>query len=83
MKTIQKRKPGKSKLEVSAIGLGCMGMSFGYRPPADKQEMIALIRRRGNNTPIACTSNNERPPFQLGHFQERAAHIKGIHSHIS
>ncbi len=42
---MQKRKLGKSNLEVSAIGLGCMGMSFGYGPPADKQEMIALIRR--------------------------------------
>jgi aryl-alcohol dehydrogenase-like predicted oxidoreductase len=41
---MQKRKLGKSNLEVSAIGLGCMGMSFGYGPPADKQEMIALIR---------------------------------------
>jgi aryl-alcohol dehydrogenase-like predicted oxidoreductase len=41
---MQKRKLGKSDLEVSAIGLGCMGMSFGYGPPADKQEMIALIR---------------------------------------
>src|SRR5213596_1359658 len=41
---MQKRKLGKSNLEVSAIGLGCMGMSFGYGPPKDKQEMIALIR---------------------------------------
>jgi aryl-alcohol dehydrogenase-like predicted oxidoreductase len=41
---MQKRKLGKSNLEVSAIGLGCMGMSYGYGPPADKQEMIALIR---------------------------------------
>jgi aryl-alcohol dehydrogenase-like predicted oxidoreductase len=41
---IQKRKLGKSNLEVSAIGLGCMGMSFGYGPAADKNEMIALIR---------------------------------------
>ena len=41
---MQKRKLGNSDLEVSAIGLGCMGMSFGYGPPADKQEMIALIR---------------------------------------
>ncbi len=41
---MQKRKLGKSKLEVSAIGLGCMGMSFGLGPPADKKEMIALIR---------------------------------------
>jgi aryl-alcohol dehydrogenase-like predicted oxidoreductase len=41
---MQKRKLGKSNLEVSAIGLGCMGMSFGYGPPADKQQMISLIR---------------------------------------
>ena len=41
---MQKRKLGKSNLEVSALGLGCMGMSFGYGPPADKQEMISLIR---------------------------------------
>jgi aryl-alcohol dehydrogenase-like predicted oxidoreductase len=41
---MQKRKLGKSNLEVSAIGLGCMGMSFGYGPPKEKQEMIALIR---------------------------------------
>ena len=42
---MQKRKLGKSNLEVSAIGLGCMGMSFGYGPAADKQEMISLIRK--------------------------------------
>jgi aryl-alcohol dehydrogenase-like predicted oxidoreductase len=42
---MQKRKLGKSNLEVSAIGLGCMGMSFGYGPPADKTEMISLIRK--------------------------------------
>jgi aryl-alcohol dehydrogenase-like predicted oxidoreductase len=41
---MQKRKLGKSGLEVSAIGLGCMGMSFSYGPPKDKQEMISLIR---------------------------------------
>src|SRR6266702_2722260 len=41
---MQKRKLGNSGLEVSAIGLGCMGMSFGYGPAADKQEMISLIR---------------------------------------
>src|SRR5215472_4374884 len=43
-KQMQKRKLGKSNLEVSAIGLGCMGMSFSYGPPKDKQEMISLIR---------------------------------------
>src|SRR5881296_1077249 len=42
--TMQKRKLGNSNLEVSALGLGCMGMSFGYGPAADKQEMISLIR---------------------------------------
>jgi aryl-alcohol dehydrogenase-like predicted oxidoreductase len=41
---MQKRKLGKSNLEVSAIGLGCMGMSFGYGPPKDKRDMISVIR---------------------------------------
>ena len=41
---MQKRRLGKGNLEVSAIGLGCMGMSFGFGPPADKKEMISLIR---------------------------------------
>src|SRR3984957_16991674 len=41
---MEKRKLGKGKLEVSALGLGCMGMSFSYGPPKDKQEMITLIR---------------------------------------
>jgi aryl-alcohol dehydrogenase-like predicted oxidoreductase len=41
---MQKRKLGNSNLEVSALGLGCMGMSFAYGPIPDKQEMIALIR---------------------------------------
>src|SRR5438445_4592993 len=41
---MQKRKLGNSNLEVSALGLGCMGMSFSYSPAADKKEMIALLR---------------------------------------
>src|SRR5438067_277892 len=41
---MKKRKLGKTNLEVSAIGLGCMGMTFAYGPPGDKQEMISLIR---------------------------------------
>src|SRR6202051_2235778 len=41
---MQKRKLGKSNLEVSTVGLGCMGMSFSYGPPKDKQEMTALLR---------------------------------------
>src|SRR5512142_2443040 len=41
---MQKRRLGKSNLEVSTLGLGCMGMSFGYGPASDKQEMISVIR---------------------------------------
>jgi aryl-alcohol dehydrogenase-like predicted oxidoreductase len=41
---MQRRKLGRSSLEVSAVGLGCMGMSFAYGPAADKQEMISLLR---------------------------------------
>ena len=41
---MQKRRLGKSNLEVSALGLGCMGMSFSYGPPKDKQEMTVLLR---------------------------------------
>ena len=42
---MKKRKLGNSGLEVSALGLGCMGMSYGYGPAGDKQEMIALLRK--------------------------------------
>src|SRR5947209_8654681 len=42
---MQKRKLGKSNLAVSGLGLGCMGMSFGYGPAADKKEMISLIHK--------------------------------------
>jgi aryl-alcohol dehydrogenase-like predicted oxidoreductase len=41
---VQKRKLGNSNLEISALGLGCMGMSFSYGPPKDKQEMVSLLR---------------------------------------
>jgi aryl-alcohol dehydrogenase-like predicted oxidoreductase len=43
-RTMQTRQLGKSKMEVSALGLGCMSMSSGYGPPGDTREMIALIR---------------------------------------
>ena len=41
---MQKRTLGNRRLEVSAIGLGCMGMSFGFGPASDRQEMISVIR---------------------------------------
>src|ERR1700753_2847571 len=41
---MQKRKLGKSNLEVSALGLGCMGLTFGYGPATERQQAIALIR---------------------------------------
>jgi len=41
---MEKRKPGNSGLEVSAIGLGCMGLSYGYGPATEKQEAVKLIR---------------------------------------
>lgn len=41
---MQKRRLGKSNLDVSALGLGCMGMNFSYGPPKDKQEMTSLLR---------------------------------------
>ena len=41
---MQKRKLGNGNLEVSTLGLGCMGMSYGYGPAGDKQEMISLLR---------------------------------------
>jgi aryl-alcohol dehydrogenase-like predicted oxidoreductase len=49
---MQKRRLGNSNLEVSALGLGCMGMSYGYGPAADKQEMIT------DSTTASCTTRH-------------------------
>ena len=63
---MEKRKLGRSNLEVSALGLGCMGMSYGYGPPADKQQMIRLIHaavERGVTERLAhdATRTTRRP----------------------
>jgi aryl-alcohol dehydrogenase-like predicted oxidoreductase len=63
---MQKRKLGKSNLEVSAIGLGCMGMSFGYGPAGDEQEMISVIRAA-----VEHGVTRVQPEFSL------SAHISG------
>ena len=68
---MRKRKLGNSNLDVSAIGLGCMGMSFGYGPAIDKQEAISLLRsavergvRRGS-LDFLCSPRFSA--FQLNH----------------
>ena len=60
---MQKRKLGNSGLEVSAIGLGCMGLSFGYGPAVERQQGIALIR--------AAVEQGDRKSTRLNssHFQ--------------
>lgn len=60
---MQKRTLGRSNLEVSAIGLGCMTMSFGYGPAGDKQEMISLIRSAVEQ------GINEKTKFDSGGFR--------------
>jgi hypothetical protein len=57
---MQKRKLGNSKLEVSAVGLGCMGMSFSYGPPKDKQEMTSLLRAAVETPPQQALLEQER-----------------------
>ena len=60
---MEKRKLGKSNLEVSALGLGCMGMSANYGPPTDRQEMIALIRAAADRGVIFFDTAESYGPF--------------------
>src|SRR5690349_3401650 len=60
---MQKRKLGNSNLEVSAIGLGCMGMSQSYEPAPDKQELIALIRAAVERGVTFCDTAMAYGPF--------------------
>lgn len=54
---MQERTLGNSGLEVSAMGLNCMGMSFGYGPASDKKEMIAVIRRAHAVQPVTAVQS--------------------------
>ena len=63
---MQKRRLGKSNLEVSAIGLGCMGMSYGYGPAADKKEMISVIRAAVEQGKKIAVFADETRPFLQG-----------------
>ena len=58
---MQSRQLGKSGLEVSAIGLGCMGMSFGYGPPKERGEMIALLRAAVEELRLHLVEPRSRP----------------------
>src|SRR6266576_21820 len=60
---MQKRKLGNSGLEVSALGLGCMGMSFGYGPAGDKKEMISVIRSAVERGITFCDTAEVYGPF--------------------
>src|SRR4051795_6923364 len=60
---MQKRKLGKSNLEVSALGLGCMGMSFSYGPPKDKQEMTDLLHAAVDRGVTFCDTAEVYGPF--------------------
>jgi len=68
---MQKRRLGKSNLEVSAVGLGCMGMSFSYGPPKDKQEMTSLLRAAVN-----AASHSSIPLKFTAHTQTRNSSAK-------
>jgi aryl-alcohol dehydrogenase-like predicted oxidoreductase len=66
---MQRRTLGKSGLEVSALGLGCMGMSFSYGPPKDKQEMTSLLRE--------IDSAASRIPVQGARYPENLEQMTG------
>jgi aryl-alcohol dehydrogenase-like predicted oxidoreductase len=82
---MQTRTLGNSNLEVSAIGLGCMGMSFGYGPAADKQEMISLIRSAVERGVTFFDTAEAYGPFaneaELGRDHDLLAHRRKSFAH--
>jgi len=82
---MQKRRLGKGNLEVSALGLGCMGMSFSYGPPKDKQEMISLIHAAvdaGLRSSILPRSMARSPTKNLLAHRPGAAGLNSRPEHI-
>lgn len=85
---MQKRRPGNSNLEVWALGLGCMGMSFSYGPPADKQEMLKIHRLEENigATAIELSAENlhelesaaAKLPVQDARYPEHIEKMTGL-----
>ena len=61
---MQKRTLGNSGLTVSAIGLGCMGLSFGYGPATDKKEAIALIRKAEATRSVSVARSMRQPSMR-------------------
>jgi len=74
---MQKRNLGQSKLEVSAIGLGCMGMSFSYGPPKDTQEMTALLRAAVDRGVTFFDTAEVYRPFTNEELVGQSAQCKG------
>ena len=68
---MQKRLLGKNGLKVSALGLGCMGMSWSYGPPKDKQEMIALLHAAVERGITFLTPPRLMAPSRMSFFWEK------------
>jgi len=72
---MQKRKLGKSNLEVSALGLGCMGMSFSYGPPKDKKEMTDLLHAAVDRGITFFDTAEVYGPFTMKNSWARRLHL--------
>ena len=87
---MQTRTLGNSGLKVSALGLGCMGMSFGYGPPADRQEMIALLRTAVDRGVTLFDTAEAYGPFTneellgeaLGPLRDQRRHRDEVRVHV-
>jgi aryl-alcohol dehydrogenase-like predicted oxidoreductase len=74
---MKKRKLGNSDLEVSALGLGCMGMSFSYSPATDSQEMISLLRSAVERGVTFFDTAEVYGPVQGARYPEKVEQMTG------